>query len=172
MTTPKIYVGTYAKYNNGSLQGEWLKLDDYKDKDEFLSACQELHKDEQDPELMFQDHEGIPEGMIKESWVDDRLWDWMALDANEQEVVQAYWEWSAADEDIDSALEHYQGTFNDLADYAETVQGELSGYSRDDKNPWNPINFIDWDALGNDLRISGVIFTVDCDNGVMVFDNN
>ena len=24
----RIYVGTYAKYNNGSLQGEWVELSD------------------------------------------------------------------------------------------------------------------------------------------------
>ena len=55
MCTPKVYVGTYAKYNNGNLFGEWLELDDYSDEDEFLEACRELHSDEEDPELMFQD---------------------------------------------------------------------------------------------------------------------
>jgi hypothetical protein len=27
--TPRIYVGTYAKYNAGSIAGAWLDLDDY-----------------------------------------------------------------------------------------------------------------------------------------------
>ena len=47
MTTPRIYVGTYAKYNNGSIQGEWLDLDDYTDKSDFIQACLELHDDEE-----------------------------------------------------------------------------------------------------------------------------
>jgi len=49
---PRIYVGTYAKYNSGSIKGQWLNLKDYSDKDDFLAACRELHKDESDPEFM------------------------------------------------------------------------------------------------------------------------
>ena len=26
---PRIYVGTYAKYNAGSIAGQWLDLEDY-----------------------------------------------------------------------------------------------------------------------------------------------
>lgn len=48
-----LYVGTYHKYNCGSLQGKWLNLNDYSDKKEFIRACYDLHKDEEDPELMF-----------------------------------------------------------------------------------------------------------------------
>ncbi|WP_260264062.1 antirestriction protein ArdA [Elizabethkingia ursingii] len=52
-----IYVGTYKKYNEGSLFGKWLSLSDYSDYDELLEAMKELHKDEDDPEFMFQDYE-------------------------------------------------------------------------------------------------------------------
>lgn len=98
--------------------------------------------------------------------------DWLKLDGREQEIVKAYWGWSGDDESIESALDKYQGTYKDLADYAENFQGSICGYSRDEENYWNPINFIDWGALGEDLERSGVIFTVECDDGVMVFDNN
>lgn len=57
--TYRVYVGTYAKYSVGSMRGKWLDLEDYADKEEFINACYELHKDEQAPELMFQDHEGV-----------------------------------------------------------------------------------------------------------------
>jgi antirestriction protein len=67
MNTPRIYVGTYAKYNNASLEGKWLDLDDYSDAEEFLQACAELHKDEADPEFMFQDYENFPENLYGES---------------------------------------------------------------------------------------------------------
>ena len=30
----KVYVSTYKKYNEGSLNGGWLKLSDYSDKEE------------------------------------------------------------------------------------------------------------------------------------------
>ena len=46
LSEARVYVGTYNKYNNGSLFGKWLDLSDYSDKDEFMEACRELHKDE------------------------------------------------------------------------------------------------------------------------------
>ena len=70
-----IYVGTYKKYNEGSLGGKWLKLSDYADKKEFYKACKKLHKDEEDAEYMFQDYENIPESLINESWISDRFFD-------------------------------------------------------------------------------------------------
>jgi antirestriction protein len=51
------YVGTYKKYNKGSLFGEWLNLSDYSDYNELIEAVKELHNDEEDPEFMFQDYE-------------------------------------------------------------------------------------------------------------------
>ena len=39
LSEAKVYVGTYAKYNNGSLFGAWLDLSDYSDKEEFYEAC-------------------------------------------------------------------------------------------------------------------------------------
>lgn len=43
LSEAKVYVGTYAKYNNGSLFGAWLDLSDYSDKEEFYEACREPH---------------------------------------------------------------------------------------------------------------------------------
>ena len=42
LSAASVYVGTYAKYNNGSLFGAWLDLSDYSDKEEFYEACREL----------------------------------------------------------------------------------------------------------------------------------
>ena len=61
-----VYVGTYGKYNGGSIAGKWLKLSKYESKNEFLQACRRLHKDESDPEFMFQDFENIPDSMVEE----------------------------------------------------------------------------------------------------------
>ena len=44
----RIYVGTYAKYNNGSLQGEWVELSDFYDLDGFMERCAEIHEDEEE----------------------------------------------------------------------------------------------------------------------------
>lgn len=85
-----VYVGTYSKYNNGSLSGKWLDLSDYSDKEEFYETCQELHGDETDAEYMFQDWENIPSGLIGESWISDHILDVIEavsyLNGNEQEA--------------------------------------------------------------------------------------
>lgn len=39
LSAASVYVGTYAKYNNGSLSGAWLNLSDYSDKEEFYEAA-------------------------------------------------------------------------------------------------------------------------------------
>lgn len=63
MKNPKIYVGTYRKYNEGSLDGGWLSLRDYANYDELVAAMKRLHGDEADPELMIQDCEEMPDGL-------------------------------------------------------------------------------------------------------------
>ena len=57
---PAVYVGTFAKYNNGSLSGAWLDVAAYNDGAEFSAACLALHADEPDPEIMFQEYQGFP----------------------------------------------------------------------------------------------------------------
>lgn len=69
-TTPAIYVGTYHKYNCGSIFGKWFDLTEFDSKEDFIRACYELHAGEHDPELMFQDREGIPSQFASESSVE------------------------------------------------------------------------------------------------------
>ena len=62
MKNPRIYVGTWAKYNAGSLSGEWLALRDYENYSELCEVMRAIHEDEIDPEPMIQDCEDFPEG--------------------------------------------------------------------------------------------------------------
>lgn len=116
--TALIYVGTYAKYNSGSIAGAWLDLEDYADRDAFLVACAELHKDEEDPEFMFQDFEGFPRAFYSESSIPDELWDWLQLDEDDRELLAAYQE--AVDESatIEQARDAFSGIFDSEADFA------------------------------------------------------
>lgn len=75
----KLYVSTYAKYNSGSLAGAWLDLNDYPNADAFEKACRKLHRDERDPELMFQDYDkdigcDWQEGLYSESAIPRDYW--------------------------------------------------------------------------------------------------
>lgn len=58
---PRVYCGTYGKYSSGSIEGGWITITDYSNGKEVLKACADLHKDEPDPEFMFQDFENFPE---------------------------------------------------------------------------------------------------------------
>lgn len=62
MKNPRIYVGTWAKYNAGSLSGEWLALKDYDNYSELCEVMRAIHEDESDPEPMIQDCDDFPEG--------------------------------------------------------------------------------------------------------------
>ena len=44
LSEARIYVGTYAKYNNDSLQGEWVELSDFYDLDGFMEREFDIRK--------------------------------------------------------------------------------------------------------------------------------
>ena len=128
----QIYVGTYAKYNEGSIFGKWLKLSDYSDKDEFYEACRELHKDEQDPEFMFQDWEYIPSDLIGESWLADNIFEIIeAIDELDDDKKAAFEVWlnhgshDITTKDITDLIssfeDDFQGAYNDEEDYAYEI---------------------------------------------------
>ena len=48
METIQIYVGTYEKYNNLSIEGKWLDCSNYESNKDFYNACKKLHSDEND----------------------------------------------------------------------------------------------------------------------------
>lgn len=90
---PALYCGTYAKYNDGSIAGRWMKLEEYGSAEEFLKACRELHADEPDPELMFQDCEGLPRELYGESLGQadlQKIYDWLSLDDDDRQLVEEY----------------------------------------------------------------------------------
>ena len=156
LSEARVYVGTYNKYNNGSLFGKWLDLSDYSDKDEFLEACRELHKDEQNPEFMFQDIEDIPEALISESWLSDKFFELRdAIEKLSETEQEAFFVWcdhhnsdiSEADADdlVSSFEDEYQGEYKDEEDYAyEIVEQcyELPEFAK---------TYFDYSAFARDL---------------------
>ena len=113
LSEAKVYVGTYGKYNNGSLSGAWLDLSDYSDKEEFYEACRELHKDEEDAEYMFQDYENIPEALISESWISENFF-------SLRDAVEDLSE-EDADDLVRDFRDEYQGEYDDEEDFAYEI---------------------------------------------------
>ena len=113
LSEARVYVGTYAKYNNGSLFGAWLDLSDYSDKEEFYEACRELHKDEEDAEYMFQDWENIPGELIGESWISENFF-------SLRDAVEDLSE-EDADDLVRDFQDEYQGEYDDEEDFAYQI---------------------------------------------------
>ena len=150
LSNSRVYCGTYGKYNRGSIAGAWLTLSDYSDFDDFLTACQELHKDERDPEYMFQDFENIP-GVSGEPCLDDiRKWydraDELAdLTDDQIEAVMAYLDEIYSDAEVSDIMDKYMGCFNSEEEFAEQIFTDCCNI------PDNLINYIDWSKVARDL---------------------
>jgi antirestriction protein len=162
----RVYVGTYGKYNNGSIRGAWLNLAHYAGKEAFLSACLELHKDENDPELMYQDWENIPDGMISESGVEDDLWDWLALDDEDKELLAVYRKDVDQTGTLEQARDAFMGMFDSEEDWAEDYLSE-TGLIKD--VPESLRNYIDYERYARDAGFNGMNF-VQHDGKTWVFN--
>lgn len=161
---PSIYVGTYAKYNDGNLYGAWIDLTKCADVDEFLEVCKTLHDDEADPEFMFQDFECFPKSLYSESMCNEeleKLFEWVELDEDDREMVGEYWDEVDEHTDIqrikDSCVYH-----GDFDDYAYDAAEEMIACSN---APECVSRYFDYEAWGRDLAFdyhvtSNYVFTL------------
>ena len=141
-TDARLYVGTYAKYNDGNLAGAWLNLADYADRADFITAARAVHADEADPELMFQDFEGFPRAWYAESSAPPAiLWEWLELDEAEQLAFGAYADHMGGPVTVEDFRDAWQGQWNRGADFAEHIAEECGGHH--DLPTWL---VIDWAA--------------------------
>ena len=147
---PRIYVGTYAKYNDGSIDGEWVDLTDFAhDYDGFVKHCREIHKDEKDPEFMIPDYEGFPSSMYHEGGLPseeefNKIIELYELDDSEKDAYAAYLELGYSDDSIEAFREHYYGKYED---------DNTLGYESVEEfgMPQNPEMYFDYDRFGRDL---------------------
>lgn len=158
---PSIYVGTYYKYNCGSIAGKWLDLTEYSSKAEFYEACKELHKDEEDAEFMFQDWEHIPDFLISECSLDDDAFEYFEaiadMDDDKIEALEIY-----RDNILGSS---YEISVSDLLQqFEDSYQGYYSGnaevdFAYDwveqigflDNCPKSIAQYFDYEAYARDL---------------------
>ena len=167
----QVYVGTYAKYNDGNLYGAWLDLEDY-DYEEFIAACKELHEDEHDPELMFQDYEGFPDEYYNESSINPEVWDWLELDDSERDLVDSYLKGigrchgDSLKDVLRRAQDADHGVHNSFEDY---VEGFIDGVGLLDNIPEDLQSYFNVKDYAKDMRYDYTI--VEVEDGVRVFLN-
>ena len=150
--TPKIYVGTYAKYNNGSIEGKWITISDYNTYEEFVDACRELHSDEKDPEFMVQDYENCPrrwyhEGGLPSEEEFDKINEFYMMDDDDKEAYEAYVDLDYGDDDIEAFREKYIGKFSSMSDFGYYL---VDNFGMPSENiDW----YFDYDSFGRDLTM-------------------
>ena len=167
---PAVYVGTYEKYNNGDLTGAWLDVTQYSDREAFYQACAALHADEDDPELMFQDFQGFPRVYYGESEIGFALWDWLALDEDDREMVELYQSEVDASASLECIKDAFLGTWDSEESWAENWLND-SGLL--DEVPEALRNYIDLEAYARDARMGGdFVFVENGYRSVMVFANH
>ena len=119
--SPALYCGTYGKYNSGNLSGMWLNVSTFDDYEDFVNFCLAIHADEEDPELMYQDFENMPDSLYHESMGEkgfNKISEYCELcDEYSVEAVDDFLEWYSP-EDLDMMHDSYSGVYDSEEDFA------------------------------------------------------
>ena len=156
---PAVYVGTYAKYNDGSLFGMWVDMVKCGDYDTFMEVCHNLHADEEDPELMYQDYECFPSAWYSESGIDedtfDRIIEYADMDDDDRDAFDEFSE-AFGNDCVASFRERYMGQWDSEKDFAEHIIDEC--YNLDDMMG-HLASYFDYEAYARDLFIDDFYFS-------------
>lgn len=146
--SPSVYVGTYAKYNNGDLTGQWVDLTNFSSYEEFLEYCAELHSDESDPEFMFQDYECFPQKYYGESGLNSELWDYIDyIQSYDKDMIDAILEEGYELKDADDFI--FYSNCNNKGDFARAYIDEMGGIENLGRSTLE--SYFDYDHYGREL---------------------
>lgn len=154
--SPALYVGTYAKYNDGNLFGQWVDVASFDDYDEFMDYLHRLHSDERDPEFMAQDYENFPEQWYSETPWNEQWFDKVKeyAEISENDAVKAYVNYYGIDDfDMSDFEDAYEGEYNSEEDFAYWLVDEIGI-----ENIQNKDYYFDYDKFARDLFISDYDF--------------
>jgi len=174
--TPRIYVASLADYNAGRLHGRWIDADQPADciREEIAAMLAEsvepiaedyaIHDYEQFGDLQLSEHEGI-----------DQVAEAAYQLVEHGPVFAALLSYVGGTTCINEAMRYmeqgYCGEFDSLTDYAQQfiddcyadALRELPEFIR-----WH----IDYEGIGRDMKLSGDVFSLECDGKVYVFHAN
>lgn len=122
--SPALYCGTYGKYNSGNFNGIWVNVSTFESYEDFRDFCLAIHADEDDPELMFQDGENIPDSLCHESMGEEEFNNLLKY----CELCEEYDVFAVYDflelfmpEDLDRMPDAYVGVYESKEDFAEEL---------------------------------------------------
>lgn len=155
--SPALYCGTYGKYNSGSFNGMWVNVSTFESYEDFSDFCLAIHADEEDPELMFQDGENIPDSLCHESMGEEEfnnllkyceLCDDYCVDAV-NDFLELY-----TTKDLESMPDAYMGVYDSREEFAEEKADEYFNLP----NMGEIAQYFDYNAYARDLFINDYNF--------------
>ena len=156
--SPALYCGTYGKYNSGNLSGMWVNVSTFDDYEDFENFCLAIHADEEDPEIMFQDGENIPDSLCCESMGEEefnQIAEYCELcDEYSVEAVDDFLEWYSP-EDLDMMHDSYAGVYDSEEDFAREIVNECYDL---EKMMGHLADYFDYKSFARDLFISDYHF--------------
>ena len=156
--SPALYCGTYGKYNSGNFNGMWVNVSTFGSYEYFIDFCKAIHADEEEPELMFQDGENIPDSLCGESMGEEEFTNLLKYcdlcDDYSVEAVDDFLEWFRP-EDLDNMQDAYVGVYDSEEDFAREIVSDCY----DIENMMGDLaDYFDYEAFARDLFISDYHF--------------
>ena len=156
--SPALYCGTYGKYNSGNFSGIWVDVSTFDDYEEFINFCLAIHADEEDPELMYQDFENMPDSLYHESMGEkgfNKIAKYCELcDEYSVEAVDDFLEWDST-EDLDNMHDAYVGVYDSREDFAREIVSDCYDI---ENIMGNLACYFDYEAFARDLFMGDYYF--------------
>ena len=156
--SPALYCGTYGKYNSGNLSGIWVDISTFDDYEDFVNFCLAIHADEEDPELMYQDFENMPDSLYHESMGEkefNKIEEYCELsDEYSVEAVDDFLEWDST-EDLDNMHDAYVGVYESREDFAREIVSDCYDI---ENIMGNLACYFDYEAFARDLFMGDYYF--------------
>lgn len=156
--SPALYCGTYGKYNSGNFSGIWVDVSTFDDYEDFVNFCYAIHADEEDPEIMCQDGENIPDSLCCESMGEEefnKIEEYCELcDDYSVDAVDDFLEWDST-EDLDNMHDAYVGVYDSREDFAREIVSDCYDI---ENIMGNLACYFDYEAFARDLFMGDYYF--------------
>lgn len=167
--TPRIYVACLASYNAGVLHGEWCDATDEAEIEETIGRVIRTSPVSGAEEWAIHDHEGL-DGLIGEYTSPGDIADWAVIsECQGHGLIRALKEHLGTD-DPREVETFWRNRRAGVADSWEDLAREMWEHRED--IPQDVLAYIDFEAIGRDMRLNGDLFAVEVDGELHFFDNH
>ena len=136
----------------------WVDVSTFDSYEDFVNFCLAIHADEEDPELMYQDFENMPDSLYHESMGEEgfnKIAEYCELcDEYSVEAVDDFLEWDST-EDLDNMHDAYVGVYDSREDFAREIVSDCYDI---ENIMGNLACYFDYEAFARDLFMGDYYF--------------